>query len=211
MSREKLPQRLLDVSGDNYLIQLAYDIRFRSVHIYLTDIESSLRNHYWFNVETGSFWPINFISSGVEPFKLLSWTSSVSGEEHVIIGGRDGILRRFGREFSTDDGIAIVSEALLGPIRLSSSDHEDGILSEMVASIAEGSGVVRWNILVADTVESAITTSPSASGVWKSGLNHTDRPRVRGTSFFLQLLGAAPWEIERITATRGRGGRKRLP
>jgi hypothetical protein len=213
LSREKIPQRLLDIPITySHGANLAYDLRFRMVHIYLPQSHQ----HYWFNLETGSFWPIHFRSILITPIMTLDWTSSLSQESHVLLGGTDGFLRRFGREYRTDDRHPIIDYVYIGPIRLSSSNFEDGMLSELIASVAEGSGRVRWQIFVADTIEAALTASPSQEGIWNPGLNHTDRPRVRGSSFFLRLsssleTGFAPWSIERVTAARGKGGKKRLP
>ena len=47
ISRELLPEELLDVDVDSNTIAMAYDSRDRGIHIFVTPTDGSTGNHWW--------------------------------------------------------------------------------------------------------------------------------------------------------------------
>jgi hypothetical protein len=203
ISREKLPNELVDINTAAYDVLLAYDVRFRGVHIYLSGRSISGAMHYWFDWETQGLWPVR-LQDGHEPTAIFAYHSDVAADSTVLLGGRDGYIRQYVDGFGDDDGRAFDSYTLLGPFRLSGNDHRAGLLTELIGAPADGSGSVVWAMQVGDTQEAAFLADPTASGTWNGGLNYTVRPRLRGNSMFLRLSGQGltPWVMERVTAVR---------
>ena len=211
ISRERLPRELLDFDNTMYTIQLEYDPRERGVHVYLTPQQTKGQYHWFFDWQTKSFWPAKL--AGVhEPTALRYHTSQSAEDSAMLLGCRDGYIRRYRFSHERDDGTAIASHVFLGPLRIA-SDHNDGVLNELIAALAKGSGAVAWALHVGDTAEAAFHAAAFSSGFWsREGLNYKARPRARGQAAFLKLSNNAnrAWTLERLTAVMEERGRQRL-
>jgi len=212
ISQEHMPDELINVNASFYTVGMRYDARDDGVHIFLTAPTGSSGRHWFLDWKTKGFWPVE-IPNAQEPLSITAGTGLSMSHSNVVLGGRDGYLRRFQSNQATDDGTAIDSYVLYGPIQMGVEGVADGILNEVVGTLAAGSGPVNWSLLVGKTAEEAARSSPVASGTWdRQGLNHTVRPRRRGGAFFLKLGagGSAPWAIESVAAGIQTAGRLRL-
>jgi hypothetical protein len=142
---------------------------------------------------------------------LGSYQSPLAGESGMLLGCRDGYIRAYDRHFGHDDGSAFTSDIWYGPVRLSGSDYEDGMLEELVAGLAKDSGSVNWALYVGDTAEIAKKSMAAASGTWNGQLSYTQRPKLRGVSAYIRLTGASnvPWSVESMNMVRRSLGRRR--
>lgn len=212
LSRERLPRELLDIDPDLVTVSMEYDVRERGIHLFLTYEEepNAPKQHWWFDWETKGFWPVRLASTAFEP--TTTYRLQREGEESVVLlGCRDGYVRQFHRECSDDDSQSFESYILLGPFRAGADDMSDGILSELVGVLDDASGEVDWMVHVGPTFESAINSSPYASGRWSAGLNYRERPRARGPAIAIVLRrgGWRSWALERINAAVTRLGVQR--
>lgn len=158
--------------------------------------------HYWFDWGTKGFWPVD-IQSNHEPMRVLAYTSDVPQDNGVLLGCRDGYLRMFRPEYETDEGYEIVSYVAYGPIRAGGDDFRYGAITELTATLGEGSGPVCWYIMSGDSHEEAVEAAPKATGAVVAGRNYTTRPRVSGGSLMLVLargLAYRRWAIETLNA-----------
>lgn len=211
VSRELLPQELIDVSSNIYTVNMAYDARLRVVHIYLSSENAQTVLHWIFDYESKTFWPIN-LEGDYDPTAICEYYSDINEESSVLLGGRDGYIRKYSPYFETDGGNQIDSYVMLGPIRMGGNDYEDGMISEIYGKLAEDSGDVDWGIYTADTAEGAVMASTAAaSGTWVAGLNYKEHPRVRGGSMIVKLSGAesVKWAYESGSVIREYAGRSR--
>lgn len=209
MSRELLPQELLNFDPDTSTINLEYDVQFRGVHIYLTPDSTNQRIHWWLNWEGKTFWPMT-LTADHEPMATCDLQAVAIEDSGVILGGRDGKLRKFSGNASNDVGTAFVNYMSIGPIPLA-ADGFVGRLLSMDAVIAEDSGDVTWNLYPALTFEATYTASSADTGTWVAGLNGRNHPISRGQAYLLKITGTAnyKWAIEGIeTVTMDVGSRR---
>jgi hypothetical protein len=212
LSRERIPRQLIGVDVTNHTVLMAYDVRYRGIHVYLTSNTEGTTQHFWFDWETKSFWPMA-LQVAHEPTAILNYVGGTVNESGVLLGSRDGYIRRYADTYEHDDGMPMDSYVYYGPLRLGAGDSQDGMFTEMNGAPAQGSGKVKWELFVGETAEAAFATDPVDSGEWESGLNYAARPRARGSSAFVKLSAAednAAWAIERITARRRQAGKQRL-
>jgi len=203
LSRERLPQELMDIHLESFEPYLIFDVENRAVHIYVVGDEAFKRHHYWFDLQTKSYWPIWF-DENLEPTAIFLHPLPSSGDNTVILGGRDGYLRRFRREAITDDGTTFDSYVYIGPIQIGDGPHGDGVFRDMVASLDETSGPIVWELYPHDTAELLAEPTLFATGLWEEGLNFKNIPRARGSVIYLKLANYTtyePWMFERIQAT----------
>jgi hypothetical protein len=213
ISREKLPRELRDLDRAVYTVILKFDARDRGVHIFLTGGDTRGTIHYWFHWSSKSFWPF-VIPGTVEPTAALEYQSTNAADSCVLIGGKDGYLRRFRDSCHTDEGTEIESTVLYGPFRPGGSDFYSGAVQELVAALSSFSGDVTWTVLTGDTPEEAVAAAPTRSdvtGTWTAGINFKVRPQVDGVISFIKIENAenVPWTIERLTQVVERMGKQR--
>ena len=213
VSRDKLPDELIDVDTRLYTVSMVYDIVDRGVHIYLTGNLARKNQHFWFDWDTKGFFPIT-LPDTMEPMVCLRYGILASEQSAVLLGCRDGYIRKFHDAANTDDGTSITSYVLLGPMRSSGNDYYDGWVQELVATLGAESGSVTWSVLVGDTHEAIpdATAYSYATGTFVAGRNFSVYPRARGGSvgLLLQNAGARRWALESITAIMAAGGKHRL-
>jgi hypothetical protein len=214
LSRELMPQEMLDVDPTLYTVLMEYDIRFRGVNIFLTPVSPRAHTNWWLNWETKSFWPEQYQTTH-EPTALFNYVADSAEDSAVLIGGSDGYIRRHRRINETDESYEITSYVLYGPFR-GWDVFNDGILSELVATMSEGSGRITWAVLYGRSPEAAITSTARHTGTWSvktdGGRQYSTRPRARGGAMLLKLENADTnrrWGIEQVMAILDFAGRSR--
>lgn len=213
LSPARIPRELLNVNAALYTVSLVYDIGENRVYIFITDPDSNRSGRHWcYDVRTESFWPL-FFPAASQPTSAFYYTSDRPGDSCVILGCRDGYLRRFDHYCDTDDGNSFDSFVFYGPIQLGSG-YVQGRIDEMIADVALDSRDVSWELRVGDNPEEAFwSTTAAASGTWSAGMNHKVRPRRRGGGFCIKVgrfaSQTAGWAMERITVLRAALGKRR--
>jgi hypothetical protein len=208
MSREVLPRELQGIDGNTASVSLEYDVSGRGVHVFLTPDSPNAGLHWWFDWDGKRFWPV-LLDSDHEPTAVCYHPGA--GDAGVVLGCRDGFLRRFSDYAENDCGEAFDSSVTIGPIALG-ADSEVGSVLSVDAVVASGSGPVAWSLHPSLTFEGCVSAAASSSGEWTEGLNATVRPACRGQAFTLQLAGTGRrWAVEQINAIIAAAGRRRLP
>jgi hypothetical protein len=210
MSREVLPSELLNLNPDDLTVSLEYDVHGRGVHVFLTPSTPNTQVHWWFDWPTKTFWPVT-LTGDHEPTVTCAHMAIAIEDSGVILGGRDGKLRRPSELAEDDCGTSFTSYALMGPIPLG-PDGFTGTVMTMDAVLAKNSGDVTWSTKPADTFEASVTASASDTDTWSAGQNAIDYPDVRGQAFCLLVTGSASrrWAFEQTTIMVRASGRRRL-
>jgi hypothetical protein len=213
LSRERLPEEMLDFSPALHDVLLEYDIKDRGIHIWITPKDSGTgRTHYFFDWEGKSFWPVTTAATK-EPTSILMFNSDSPAESAVILGCRDGYLRKFSNLSETDDGTAFSSYCMVGPMSMA-IDSNDGMLMEIAVATAQESGDVDVDILVGNTHEAAVKASAFATIECNTaGMNYRHNVRARGKGIALKLKNGESgrkWAYERATGIIRPVGRQRL-
>ena len=211
VSKDALPGQLKDVNTTTTKISMGYDLANGGIHLYLSGWTALDRRHWFIRLHSGkdgavqaAFWPMDFVDNH-EPFRVCPSTSSLVPYNSLLLGCRDGYVRRYEDTSDFDDDNAISSHVLIGPVR-PQGDYQDARLDELVATLGVDSGNVTWAVRVGEDREAAVlsaTTFPSAAtGTWTEGRNLHARPRARGGAFCLYLSNQENqrWTIEGITA-----------
>jgi hypothetical protein len=200
MSRERLPLELVKVDPNLFEISMSYDSEFRGIHIYLTPVNLQNRLHWFFDFETKSFWPVQ-LPDVQQPTALLSFKGNDAKKSCTLLGCKDGYLRYYNSNFANDDGTAITSYVMFGPMRLSGNDYNDGKLIDLTGYVASESGEIDWAVHVGDSHEDCVDSTAFKTGTWsRAGLNPKQHPHARGGSFALKISNGenTPWAIENI-------------
>lgn len=209
LSRDKLPRRLLDIDIGNPMVSMVYDVRYKGVHLYITD-DGKQQRHWWVDWKTMSYWPVR-LQVDHEPTRVKRHDSESAEESAVYLGCRDGHIRRYHDSFTMDDGSPIQSRVVLGPIRTAGSHYDRGRIEEMQGIMGNGSKstVVTWELLLGESNEALKDARPLFTGNFTPGVNFIERPRGTGGSFAIRLSSTLPWVMEGINVLSTPFGQER--
>ena len=190
VSRESLPEELLNIDTASYTVTMAYDTRFRGAHLFLYN--GSNTDHWFIDIKTrmegdrvsASFWPVSY-QADHGPSASYGRRDLASADSAVVFGGKDGYLRHLKTTLDQDDGSTISSHIVFGPFALGDSKGvTEGKLTSLCATLARGSGNVTWSVHVGQTAEDAVNAAARESGTWTgysdAGLQYKAHPRARG-------------------------------
>jgi hypothetical protein len=190
VSREFLPTELLNIDASVYEVSMAYDLRFRGVHLFLYNGTNT--SHWFIDVHTkatgntfaAAFWPVAYTADH-SPAACHPRPGYTGTDSPVVFGSKDGYMRNLQIGLDQDDGSTIASYIVFGPFALGSTGGEiEGKLSSISAVLGRNSGSVTWSVHVGQTAEDAVNASARESGAWTghtdAGLQYKAHPRARG-------------------------------
>ncbi len=207
ISVDKLPRDFLNlVQNTDNNVMMEYDVRDYGIHIFITPTTSGPATHWWYDWITKAFVPVT-LQSNHDPFSIVFQAKG----NNVILGSRDGYLRRFDSAASDDDGFQFNSHILYGPFRLGGLTR-NGNLAELQIVLDDNSGDVDWDVFVGDSAEDAFSSASFDSGTVSAGRNGAFRPRTGGHTAYLRLKNNTNkrWAVETITLELERTGKTRI-
>ena len=201
VSRELLPEELLNIDTSSKTVTMAYDIRYRGVHLFIHG--GSNTSHWFIDIKTrmdgdkvtAAFWPVSYQADHVAS-DCHTRRDFTSNESPVVFGSHDGYLRHLKPSLDQDDGSnAISSHIVFGPFALGdSSGMFEGKLSSICAALGQNSGDVTWSVHVGQTAEDAVDAAARETGTWKgyagTGLQYGAHPKARGAFATVKISSA---------------------
>mgnify|MGYP003328263939 CR=1 FL=1 len=213
VSREKLPRELIDINPQSFTISMAYDVRDRGVHIFLTpnvdDYTKCPANtkHWFLHWESKAFWPVRYANAKHNPVFAKQISSPSSEDNCVVMAGLGGGLFRHSWTSNLDELYSISSYVDIGPLNMSDG-FSRGMVRSIDFSMAEASNDTSWAIYAGDTAESASSeTSAFMSGVFDSGRQFTAYPMMSARAWRLRISGTSGWAFASAIGTGAVGGR----
>lgn len=209
LSEKSLPVEFKNIDPEQSTILLEYDVADRGVHIYITENVSNARIHWWFDWDSKNFWPMT-VAANYEPTATCSYQASAVEESGVLLGCRDGKLRRFSWLAGNDCGTAFTNYVIIGPIPLAPDDYVGTVLAIDAVLAAESSDVT-WSTHPSETFQGSVSATAADTGTWEAGLNAREMPEAsRGQAMTMKLTGTANgrWAFESATIVVMASGRR---
>lgn len=211
MSRGKMDSFFRDINHTTHRVMLVWDSELHGVHIFVTPIAEGITTHVFFDSRTEGFFPIRYPKQ-MGPTAAMVLDSDDPGDRAVLLGGHDSIVRNLDRSASWDDGTAIETLCILGPLRSPWAMREFGI-APLMAVLDENSGTVDFDVLSGDTAEGVLVGSAVHSGTWAAGRNAPVWSRARGSAAAIRLQETGSktrWALEYVEAGLTEGSPLRL-
>lgn len=219
VSREKLPEELVNLTRGTDTVTMAYDIKDRGIHL---TINGSSDSAWWLDVKVkrngdqispwAAFWPQTYQSTHYPVFQFHRKDQPLN-KSQVLWGGEDGYVRRHDDTASQDDGTNNFTSYcnILFPL---GQNGMRGTLGRLEAVTAANSGDVDIDVYVGDGAEAAVnaTVEPTSYTFNTAGWNTVKHPRKRGTHCMLSIKNGetnSEWAVEEIIAGIEQAGARR--
>ena len=208
---QQIEQLLSTVNTGSNTISLAWDDRFQGLHVFVTRTSGPYRaNHLFWEMRTGAWWLDTFENIYQNPLCCTVFDGNEPDDRVTLIGSWDGYIRFLNPDATKDDGYAIASSVVIGP--LLTKDLDALLLKELVAVLGEDSGDVGYAIYVGSTAEAALASEPIEEGVWTAGRNDATYIQAAAHAVYVKLTATSPWAMEAIRAmvsTKGKVAARR--
>lgn len=202
-----------DIDRSGNWLTMAWDRDREGCWVFVTSKATGQSRHYWYDAtsaEGGAFFPQQFPDNH-GPIAALVYDGNGPMDRYLLLGGRDGHIRKVDAACLTDDSAAISSYVFVGPFR-PGGVAQQGRLTDLefyLGELAPGLNGVNWNAnYIVQSAKDAYTafTSPhlkSGGQFVSAGRQLHRRQRQLGAVFFVKLWNAtvnATWTLEQIVA-----------
>lgn len=224
VSRDKIPNDLLNLDPATYVVSMDYDLRFRGMHLSVTGLSNGLTKHYFLKTKNSmmqsqadiAFWPVSYPNANFNPYYSLAKRSYVPPSyttTAIIFGCKDGYVRTYDSSVHRDDGTSFNSRCDLGPFALSPDGYE-GQLTELQFVNGLQSGPVTVQVATGRSFEECVQSPylTYSQTFTAKGVNPTIHPRSVGSAAKVILTNGATndeWEMEECLIKRQAAGRRR--
>ncbi|TXH51854.1 MAG: hypothetical protein E6Q97_17390 [Desulfurellales bacterium] len=167
ISAKRIDARLARVNLNTSLVRLAWNDAEMGVHVFITPLTNLPADHYFYDARTDSWWMDQFSNTSHSPVSVHSFDGDDPDDRVLLLGGQDGYIRKWTQTGLTDDGTAVSSSVVIGPIQ--PSEDQEGLpflLTELQVTLAEDSGSVTCEVFIGDSAEDALAVYRRRSGYW---------------------------------------------
>lgn len=195
---QPIEQLLASVNTGSNLVRLAWDDQYQGFHLYVSPTAAAAASTHLFWEQRSGAWWTDVFPNNYNPLCCVTVDGNLPADRHTLIGAWDGYVRAQDPTALTDDGTAISSSVILGP--LLTKDFDDMLLKDLQALLGEESGDVSYAVYVGRTAEQALSTEPVATGTWGPGRSFDTPIRRSGHAVYVELTATNYWAMEAIRA-----------
>ncbi len=194
---QQVEQLLRDIDTGLNVIRMQYDDLFQGVHVWITLASAvAATTHFFWELRSNAWWTDVFANTNHSPLCCVTFDGNLPGDRRSLIGSWDGYVRCMASSATSDDGTAISSAVVIGP--LVTKDFDDILLKELLALMGETSGSVTYSVYVGRTAELALSSTPVCTGNWKASRNFDTYVRRAGHAIYLKISSTNQWAVEKI-------------
>lgn len=195
---QQIEQLISNVDTGLNIIRLVWDDLYQGFHTFITPAAgATATTHLFWESRTGAWWTDQF-PNNYNPLCSVTLDGNLASDRRTLIGSWDGYVRTMDPTATTDDGTAISSSVLIGP--LLTKDMDDVLLKDLQALLGASSGTVTYAVYIGSTAEVALSQAPIATGTWNAGRNLNTFIRFAGHAIWVELSATTPWALEAIRA-----------
>lgn len=197
----------IDLNANRVLLE--WDFRNKGLVVVVANIDTGETNQaYWYDDRKKGWFPFSWPAS-MGPDCMLAYDSDDPEDKALILGCRDGYLRKVTTAVDDDDGTDISSNVRFFPI--STRTGVDTRMYGIEVTLAEGSSDVTLKVYTGQTAEQCNdSTTIRWARTLKAGRNVLTLPRLKGLWLQLELdCDDGKWGLESMFGLFEEGGRSR--
>ena len=207
-----IDRKLADINLSTYRVELVWNTRDDGMHLFKIPYlgGGTVVSHFFWERKTGAWYEDVFGNTLVQPTAITSLDGDEPKDRALVIGGEDGVVRRWTESANSDDGYAMDSKVLIGPVVKPETDIEFRV-DRLEAVMASGQGGGNFEIIPTD--DPSLIGDPYSSGQLTAGRNPVIRARARGAAIYVRLSNSSAgerWALEDLAIHGAGAGRRRL-
>jgi len=215
VSERNIDERLSRINFETHYVRLAWNDRDKGVHImrFPFGTPGDPVEHWFWDKKRAAPWPDTFgteTEPDIEPTAIYVVDGDDPDDRLVLLGGRDGRIRKWDVDANDDDGTAIDFSVLAGPLAGSEAAREMRFVGPRVVLASDQDGAI-YQLYATD--DPAILGSPRASGILHPGRNPLKRAKMRGSHCFVRVRNSVAGQrcaIESVHMRAHPAGQKRV-
>lgn len=163
--------------------------------VWITPLDTAVKGQAFFwEKRVNAWWQDTYETAGLYPWATHTFDGDAPGDRQIYLGGRDGRVRKFSNTATTDAGKPIRSRVIVGPIK--SAQFDELFLANLFAVLTETSVSVGYKIYVGRTAETALASTPVATGTFGPGRNPVHYIQRAGHAIYVELHSTDRWALE---------------
>ena len=197
---------------------MAYDVRERGVHVYLTpnvgtyassSIPTGVR-HWFIHWDSKTFWPVTFSNREHHPVAAIRFNAISPIDSGVLIATFDSGIYRYATRAWSDDKRVMNSYVNIGPMPIVNSPYHRGMIRTIDVVMGETSEDTTWELYEGGTAEEVATAATAfQTGTFTEGAQTTIAPLMGGSNWRMKISSSGPWAFASATAVISQLGKDR--
>ena len=206
-------KRLKSIDIGANMIRLEWNDFEEGVHVFITPYAGGSSTHYFWSRENGR-WDKDVLPDAQNPTAVYVADGDGASDRVMLLGASDGKVRYWNVSGTSDDGTALTSYVVIGPLQMGGGERL-GSIQNLRAVLPVGSGSMDLYTYGSDeadysTIGTAVVTR-SGSSALVAGRNAPIWDRTLGQSIWVKIgrfvtPSAATWGIETLDAEAIDGG-----
>lgn len=218
-----LPNLISDRNANptTHRITMAYDRKRHGLLICVTKLSDGTNFNYWYDLQLKGFFPEDYPEE-CGPYSLFYYAANDPGSADLLVGCKDGFIRKFDETVKNDATGASSTDPILSyvtlPIEPLAEDADnEGKLTSLTFELAGGSAdgdfgdtdKVDYEIHIADDAETVLENIKDGDNAFSSGTltgtgrKNRIRTRARGAYVGLKLSNSAASSVFSINRVYG--------
>lgn len=211
LSEGRIHRRLQDIDLGRNQVRLVWNDVDQGVHAFIVPLDGAGEPyHYFWERKTGGWWSDQFAGPKLQVRATYLLDGDAPQDRRLLLGCADGRIRVWSETAMDDDGEAIRSTCLVGPIAPDTAGTEYRMVAVEPVLARDGGGC---RVAVGATPEADLPYAMGSFADLVAGRNGQVRLRARGANLWVEFQGteyAQPWAVEDLSVYLARTGRKRM-
>ena len=211
ISEHTVGREMANVDLSLFEPHLTWDLDRNGLHVMLIYIgpgsSPTSPRHWFYDASKRAWWPVTFGSSLALPTAMWTQQGDTKADRAVMLGFADGELRKWDDSAADDDGVAIDSYVVMGPI--GDPLREYGI-HELQMGVSKLGGRVRYQVFASDDPEELGSSIHSGSA--PTGFSGSIRASGLGSSLWIKVGSATleeSWGLNELGLSVADNGARR--
>ena len=197
-----IDERLADTNMAETIVEMEWDDRMQGFLIIFSPLDqTTAATHYFFDTRNKAWFPWVFATASQNPKCLHLMDGDDPADRVLLMGSWGGYLRSVGYDSDDDDGSAIDSYVVIGPLQ--TEEMVPILLKGLTALMDDAAADVTFSVHVGDSAEEALAAVAVYSGSFGAGKNRWSRRRVTGHAIYVKLQNNTnneTWALEKLQA-----------
>lgn len=118
LTRDTIERRLQSIDLEDHYVHLEWSFELEGLHVYVFPYGSggTLLNHYFWEQQVDAWWEDNWTATDKQPTAALTIDGDDPSDRVLLVGTEDGYVLKEDKDADDDDGQAIDSQVLIGPL-----------------------------------------------------------------------------------------------